>query len=65
MSVLWSIGIILAIIGSIAAWVNTNTILTELATIKKELGIQDKKKVVEILSDDEIEKELEAEHSQK
>ncbi|GEL77546.1 hypothetical protein [Tenuibacillus multivorans] len=34
---------IFAIIGSIAAWINTNIILDELKTIKKELGIKDDK----------------------
>jgi len=31
----------LAIIGSIAAWLNTKIILEELAVIKKELGIKE------------------------
>ncbi|MEW6623049.1 MAG: hypothetical protein AB1420_07980 [Bacillota bacterium] len=31
----------LAIIGSIAAWLNTKIILEELALIKKELGIKE------------------------
>ena len=39
------IGIILflAIIGSIAAWINTKIILEELALIKKHLGIMEEK----------------------
>jgi hypothetical protein len=36
--------IVLAIIGSIASWINTKIILEELATIKKELGIKEEKK---------------------
>ncbi|MFZ7103321.1 MAG: hypothetical protein ACOWWO_11800 [Peptococcaceae bacterium] len=37
------IGIVLflAIIGSIASWINTKIILEELALIKKELGIKE------------------------
>ncbi|WP_117170262.1 hypothetical protein [Paraliobacillus sediminis] len=37
------IAMILAIIGSIAAWINTNTILKDVSEIKKELGIKEYK----------------------
>ncbi|WP_112180392.1 hypothetical protein [Paraliobacillus zengyii] len=37
------IAMILAIIGSIKAWINTNTILEDLSEIKKELGIKENK----------------------
>lgn len=36
--------LVLAIIGSIAGWLNTRTILKELAEIKRELGIKDVRK---------------------
>ncbi|WP_018923962.1 hypothetical protein [Salsuginibacillus kocurii] len=44
----------LAIIGSIAAWLNTKFIIEELAIIKKELGINDKKKHTESFDDDSV-----------
>ncbi|PYZ92023.1 hypothetical protein CR194_17660 [Salipaludibacillus keqinensis] len=36
--------VLLAIIGSIAAWMNTKQILEELRSIKKELGMKTEKK---------------------
>ncbi len=36
--------LVLAIIGSIAGWLNTRTILKELADIKRELRIKDVRK---------------------
>lgn len=36
--------LVLAIIGSIAGWLNTRTILKELADIKRELGVKDVRK---------------------
>jgi hypothetical protein len=42
-SVLITIILIIAIIGSIAAWINTKIIIEELAQIKKHLGIKEEK----------------------
>jgi hypothetical protein len=42
-SVVLTIILILAIIGSIAAWINTKIIIEELAQIKKQLGIKEEK----------------------
>ncbi|MDG5788783.1 hypothetical protein QA612_15025 [Evansella sp. AB-P1] len=36
---------IFAIIGSIAAWINTRIIIKDLSKIKEELGIQDQEEV--------------------
>jgi len=44
MQIIIGIILLLAIIGSIAAWINTKIILEELALIKKELGIKEEKK---------------------
>ncbi|WP_416148414.1 hypothetical protein ACM26V_19625 [Salipaludibacillus sp. HK11] len=44
----------LAIIGSIAAWLNTKAILEDLSLIKKELGIQEEEKKPRSIIDDDL-----------
>lgn len=43
-SIIITIVLLLAIIGSIAAWINTRIIIEELDAIKRHLGIKEEKK---------------------
>lgn len=45
-NILIGIILLLAIIGSIAAWINTKIILEELEVIKKHLGIKEEKNTI-------------------
>lgn len=45
-NIIIGIVILLAIIGSIAAWINTKIILEELEVIKKHLGIKEEKNTI-------------------
>lgn len=44
MNILIAIGLFVAVFASLAAWLNTQIILKELAEIKTKLGIKDEKK---------------------
>lgn len=44
MEIIFTVGIIISIFASIAAWLNTEKIIRELSTIKHQLHIKDNKK---------------------